>query len=141
MPKKELDHPCLAARGTIATDMTTRSALQRHMTHAIKATTLNLSGTFTFASSLPLLPISIPLSILSAVHLITCKLFRSFLCNRSTPPLFPPKQSDKLSHFTLFSNPNWVLLKFIKLDCELEKQEWHGEEACIRDLAAMGEAC
>jgi hypothetical protein len=113
------------------------------MTHAIKATTLNLSGTLTFASSLPLLPISIPLSILSAVHL-TSKLFCcSFLCNcnRSTPKL-----GDELSHvtplaWTLFSNANWVLLKLIKLDCELEKQEWHGEEAWRRDLAAMGEAC
>ncbi|WVZ07694.1 hypothetical protein V8G54_021040 [Vigna mungo] len=69
MPRKELDQPCLAASGTMATDITTRSALHKHMTHATKDTTFNLSGMMLKAipSSLPftnMLP-SMP----SAVHL------------------------------------------------------------------------
>lgn len=146
MPKKELDHPCLAARGTMATDMTTRSALQRHMTNAINATTLNLSGTLTFASSLPLLPISIPLSIPSAVHLTSHLFFCSFFCRNissTLPPVFPPYLSDKHSHFTGFSwsldsNPKLVLLKPTKLDLELKKHEGHVEDVVG---AAIGEAC
>lgn len=63
MPKKELDQPYLAARGTTATDITTRSALQSSITTAIIATTFALSGIATalllLATSLPPIP-SIP---------------------------------------------------------------------------------
>lgn len=45
MPRKELDQPWWAARGTTATDMTTRSALQRHITSATSDATFIRSGT------------------------------------------------------------------------------------------------
>lgn len=82
MPRKELDQPYLAARGTIATDITTLSALQRHITNAVNATTLNLSGkpnttppTAAARSSavdpIDLRPKGMLLSIPSAVHRTT----------------------------------------------------------------------
>ena len=84
MPRKELDQPCLAARGTIATDITTRSALHTHMTHATKDTTFNLSGMLKATpSSLPLT--NMPPSMPSALHLRPhCDFF--FLCNNPSLP-------------------------------------------------------
>lgn len=108
MPRKELDQPCLAARGTIATDITTRSALHRHITHAIKDTTFNLSGMLTPAPSF-LPPKNIPPSMPSAVHLTPHCIFL-FLCH------FP----SILFHCNfigeiLDSNLKWDFLKLTKL--------------------------
>ena len=144
MPKKELDQPNLVARGTTVTDITTRSALHKHMTHATKATTLNLSGISSIllatASSLPLPPpISIPLSMPSAVHLTV----------NNRPPCFTFSLDcslvlEQLSHLIGFdgilgSNLNWVLLKWTKFDLEFKKEEVLGEEEWRADLAAMRE--
>jgi len=117
MPKKELFHPCLAARGTIATDITTLSALHKHITQAIKLTTFNLSGIAKLPSC-PLPPTN-PLPIPSAVHLTT-----AVLPPLSTATLFPlfHTQSciDKFPHFCSILFPNlkrgclkWIELKWV----------------------------
>lgn len=114
MPKKELLQPCLAARGTIATDITTLSALHKHITHAINATTFNLSG-ITKVPSCPLPPVSIPLSIPSAVHFTNPPLFLPFSTIASMF-LPPPPCSDKFPHFRsiLYRNPKRGFLKRIE---------------------------
>lgn len=103
MPKKEVLQPYLEARGTTATDITTLSALHRHITAATSATTLNLSAT---ANPPSFRPTNSPLSIPSAVHLTGPQtLLRSTPFFPKISPLLAPKSNlspyadEELRHF------------------------------------------
>jgi hypothetical protein len=113
--------------------MTTLSALHKHITHAISATTLNLSG-ITKLLSCPFT--KNPLSIPSAAHFTTHALcFFTF-----NPSVFlpPPPTICFLSTFAL--NPNRVVLNPIELKWVSEKHEEILLEEAGRDLEGANEA-
>lgn len=107
MPKKELDQPFLAASGTTATDITTRSALHRHMAHAISATTFNLSGTLLLSPTANSPVLSIP----SAVQLMTWTFLRFFISPDPTHfEGFDPHLRYLFFFVKLRKNCNWELV-------------------------------
>lgn len=132
----------------MATDMTTLSALHKHITHATNAATLNLSGTLTISSATTSLapppplffPISIPLSIPSAVHVTATPRRRPLWASSVLllhPPRFFPNPITSWSHF-LGSNPSWVFFVLIKLDWVFNNRE-EGSE-CSWDLMGVAAA-
>lgn len=129
MPRKELDQPYLAARGTIATDITTLSALQRHITNAVSATTLNLSGRpiptptaaarSSAADPIDLRPNGMLLSIPSAVHRTTADpLLSPATRTRPNPNWFPHLVLKILDWKT-----EWVFENLIRLGWVVEKPD------------------
>jgi len=121
MPRKELDQPCLSARGTIATDITTRSALHRHITNATKVTTFNLSGILRpTPSSLPLT--NMPPSMPSAVH-FTPHFDFFFLCHSPSLPFHCNFVAEILD-----ANLNWDFPELAKLKWGVKDEDFLEEK-------------